>query len=120
MTDHKINSIELREDASQRIDDVVVEDVTMFRMEHMDSDRWWIKVYTKSGHDLVLNPVLKAPPTFEVEGPNGFRQVLAGATHEDSDVETTPELCAECGHDLMLDDCCEEACTNCGLIWSLT
>lgn len=69
--EHKTNSITLRSDESDRIDDVVVEDVTMFRMEHMHSNIWWLRVYTQSGNDLVISIKSETPPSFEIDGPLG-------------------------------------------------
>lgn len=43
-------------DPKGRLDDVVVNDVKMFRLERMDEDSFWIRLYRKpeNGHDVVI------------------------------------------------------------------
>lgn len=59
-------NIELRKDAAGNIDDIVVDQPTMFRMEYMDNGQWWLKVYTLKG-DLVIRCKVEGWPSFELE-----------------------------------------------------
>lgn len=46
---------DLRNDDDGNLDDVVVTEVEMFRLERMDSDRWWMRLYMADGEDLVFH-----------------------------------------------------------------
>lgn len=74
MDDVKVGPIELRKDEAGLVDDIVVNDVKMFRMEHMDNNRWWIRVYTNSGKDLVVYLAVSNPVAFEVEDGNEWKR----------------------------------------------
>lgn len=60
------SNIDLRKDDSGHIDDVVVRNPTMFRMEKMDDNKWWIRVYSPHG-DLVINLNIDGQPFFELD-----------------------------------------------------
>lgn len=60
------SNIELRKDAAGNIDDIVVKDATMFRMEHMADGQWWIRLYTVKG-DLIINCKIEGWPSFELD-----------------------------------------------------
>jgi hypothetical protein len=60
------SNIELRKDDSGDIDDVVVHNPTMFRMERMNDSKWWVRIYTPHG-DLVININVSASPYFELD-----------------------------------------------------
>jgi hypothetical protein len=59
--------IDLRRDENDEVDDVVVENPRMFRMERMSDGRWWIRVYGSDGRDLVIDLRLNGQPHFEIE-----------------------------------------------------
>lgn len=52
-TDFKDARIALRPDKAGDLDDVVVRDVSMFRAERMDDDRWWICCYLGDDGDRI-------------------------------------------------------------------
>lgn len=63
---------ELRKDTEDNIDDVVVEDVRLFRMESMDRKpdgtiSWWIRVSCNNKQDLVIRFESTNQPSFEIE-----------------------------------------------------
>lgn len=60
------SNIELRKDIHGNIDDIVVKDPTLFRMERMSDTTWWIRVYTPKG-DLVINCIMSDQPSFELD-----------------------------------------------------
>lgn len=59
-------NIELRKDSDGNIDDVVVREPTMFRMEKMNDNQWWMRVYTLKG-DLVISLKVEGQPLFEMD-----------------------------------------------------
>lgn len=59
-------NIELRKDSDGNIDDIVVREPTMFRMECMSDNNWWIRVYTLKG-DLVIQAKVEGRPSFELD-----------------------------------------------------
>jgi hypothetical protein len=38
-----------------RLDDVVIERVDVFRLERMERDRWWMRLYMPTGEDYVFD-----------------------------------------------------------------
>jgi hypothetical protein len=38
-----------------RLDDVVIERVNVFRLERMERDRWWMRLYMPTGEDYVFD-----------------------------------------------------------------
>jgi hypothetical protein len=51
MTDQRI----LRNDKRGQLDDVAIENVKLFRLERMDKDRWWMRLYMHDGDDYVFD-----------------------------------------------------------------
>jgi len=46
---------ELRNDHRGRLDDVAIERVKLFRLERMDKDRWWMRLYMHASPDYVFD-----------------------------------------------------------------
>mgnify|MGYP001577781929 CR=1 FL=1 len=42
-------------DEEGELDDIVVPDVKLFRMERMDSNYWWVCLYTKDGREIHMD-----------------------------------------------------------------
>ena len=42
-------------DENGDLDDIVIENVTMFRMERMSDNTFWIRCYRDNGKDVVFN-----------------------------------------------------------------
>lgn len=55
LSDPKPPMMELRPDDAGDLDDIVIEDVTMFRAERMDKNAWWVCCYFDNGpkHDRI-------------------------------------------------------------------
>lgn len=55
--DHQVPRMALRpdDDHADLLDDVVVKDVQMFRMEAMSEDNWWLCCYFTNGERLTFN-----------------------------------------------------------------
>ena len=45
------------------MDDIVVNNVVMFRAEQMDRDSWWVSCTLRDGEELVFDVRAKAKPT---------------------------------------------------------
>jgi hypothetical protein len=46
---------ELRNDERGQLDDVVIHDVKLFRLERMDKAKWWMRCYMHEGDDYVFH-----------------------------------------------------------------
>lgn len=46
---------ELRFDERHKLDDVVIPNVKLFRMERMDKNVWWMRLYMPDGKDFVFH-----------------------------------------------------------------
>jgi len=52
-----------RVDDSGQLDDIVVPDVRLFRMERMDDDEWWIGLHLRDGRLIHLHVTASASPS---------------------------------------------------------
>lgn len=60
--------IEIRKDSKGREDDIVVDNVEMFRMERMtEAGAWWLRIYGKDGKKLTIRLEAPLQPFFEIE-----------------------------------------------------
>ena len=82
----------IRPDDNGAVDDVVIDNVTLFRMERMDKNLWWLACHFGENHDRIcfmarhtkkdglVMTVTETPETRRIVDDSGKSSVLEGAT----------------------------------------